>query len=75
MQVRKLGGAIGNIKGPITPGVTEIKLQLHSGPFFADTTIEKKDRSERLAASHSIFSDKAAMRRGGDHKRGPLTCQ
>ncbi len=88
MQIRALGAAIGNTKEPIKPGVTERELLLHAGPFFADITRwrkrfsrglaamkEKEDRSERIAASNVAFFDKAAQRRGGEHKRGPNTCR
>jgi hypothetical protein len=36
---------------------------------------EKEVRGERIAASNFAFFDEAALRRGGEHKRGPKTCR
>ena len=88
MQIRALGAAICDIEGPITLGVTKRKFQLHARPLFADNirwrkryprglaaVKEKEVRGERFAASNFAFYVEAALRSGGEHKRGPKTCR
>ena len=86
MQVRALGAAIGTLKDRLCWVSPKKELQLHTGPFFADITSRrkcfplvltavKKDRGERFAALNCAFSDKAALRRSGDRKRGFITCR